>query len=124
LVMVFNATFNKISVLLVEEIGENNWPAASHWQTLSHNVISSTTRLSRIRTRSIVDWHWLHYCKSNYHMITTTEAPKWFHVDKSQLYIIKYFFFRYGRKWEKYIYKTDENHPWYWILWRWQKRVH
>jgi len=28
----------------VEEIGasgENHWPAASHWQTLSHNVISS-----------------------------------------------------------------------------------
>jgi hypothetical protein len=43
--MVFNATFNNISVilwwsvLLVEEIGipgENCWPVASHWQTLSH----------------------------------------------------------------------------------------
>jgi hypothetical protein len=45
---VFNATFNNISViswqsvLLVEETGENNWPAASFWQTLSHNVVSST----------------------------------------------------------------------------------
>jgi hypothetical protein len=46
--MVFNATFNNISaisrrsVLLVEEIGvprENHQPAASHWQTLSHNVV-------------------------------------------------------------------------------------
>jgi hypothetical protein len=45
--MVFNATFNNISVIswrsvfLVEETGvsgENHWPAASHWQTLSHNV--------------------------------------------------------------------------------------
>jgi hypothetical protein len=30
---------------LVEEtevIGENHQPAASHWQTLSHNVVSST----------------------------------------------------------------------------------
>jgi hypothetical protein len=49
--MVFNATFNNIpvilwrSVLLMEETGvpgENHWPVASHWQTLSHNVVSST----------------------------------------------------------------------------------
>ena len=49
--MVFNATFNNItviswqSVLLVEEtgvFGENHRPAASLWQTLSHNVVSST----------------------------------------------------------------------------------
>ena len=48
-VMVFNATFNTIlviswmSVLLVEETEvprENLWPAASLWQTLSHNVVS------------------------------------------------------------------------------------
>jgi hypothetical protein len=24
--------------------GENHRPVASHWQTLSHNVVSSTTR--------------------------------------------------------------------------------
>jgi hypothetical protein len=32
---------------LMEEtgvLGENNWPAISHWQTLSHNVVSSTPR--------------------------------------------------------------------------------
>jgi hypothetical protein len=49
--MEFNATFNKISfisgwsVLLVEETrvpGENHQPVASHWQTLSHNVVLST----------------------------------------------------------------------------------
>jgi len=48
--MVLNATFNNISViswrsvLLVEENeepGENHGPVASHWQTLSHNVVSS-----------------------------------------------------------------------------------
>jgi hypothetical protein len=27
---------------LVEEIGENQRPAASHWQTLSHNVVHLT----------------------------------------------------------------------------------
>ena len=46
--MVLNATFNNISViswrsvLLVEETGgpkQNHRPVASHWQTLSHNVV-------------------------------------------------------------------------------------
>jgi len=49
--MVFNATFNNISViswrsvLLVEETrgpGENHRPVASQWQTSSHNFVSST----------------------------------------------------------------------------------
>ena len=57
----FNATFKNISViswrsvLLVEGTGvpgENHRPSASHWQTLSHNVVSSTLRLSRIRTHN------------------------------------------------------------------------
>jgi hypothetical protein len=49
----FNATFNNISVILVEETGvpaENHRPAANHRKTLSHNVVSSTSRLSGIRT--------------------------------------------------------------------------
>jgi hypothetical protein len=46
--MVFNTTFNNISVisrrsvLLAKETGgpgENHWPVTSHWQTLSHNVV-------------------------------------------------------------------------------------
>jgi hypothetical protein len=51
--MVFNATFNNISViswqsdLLVEVTRENHRPVASHWQTLSHNVVSSTPRHKR-----------------------------------------------------------------------------
>ena len=61
-VMVFNATSNNFSavswrsVLLVEETvvqGENHRPVASHCQTLSHNVVSSTPRLSVIRTHNI-----------------------------------------------------------------------
>ena len=49
-VMVFNTTSKKISAiswrsdLLVEETGVNHRPVASHWQTLSHNVLSSTPR--------------------------------------------------------------------------------
>jgi hypothetical protein len=27
--------------------GENHWPVASHWQTLLHNVVSSTLRHDR-----------------------------------------------------------------------------
>ena len=58
----FNAIFNNISVislwsvLLMEETGvseESYRPAASHWQTLSHNVVSSTPRLSGFRTQNI-----------------------------------------------------------------------
>ena len=69
-VMVFNTTFNNISViswwsvLFVEETwvpGENHRPDANHWQTLSHNVVSSTPRLNRIWTHNVSgDWHWLH----------------------------------------------------------------
>jgi hypothetical protein len=53
--MVFNATFNNISVvlwqsvLLVEEIKEsreNHRPVASHLQILSRNVVLSTPCLS------------------------------------------------------------------------------
>ena len=55
--MMLNATFNNISViswrsvLLMEETGvpwENHRPVASHWQTLSHNVVSRIPRHKRV----------------------------------------------------------------------------
>ena len=69
-IMVFNATFTNVSVIswrsvLLEEetgiFGENHRPVASHWQILSHNVVSSTPRLSGIWTHNVSgDIHWLH----------------------------------------------------------------
>ena len=55
-VMVFNATFNNISVilwlsvLLEQETGVprgKHWPVPSHWQTLSYNVVSCAPRQER-----------------------------------------------------------------------------
>ena len=59
--MLFNATFNNISVrswrsmLLVEETGgpgETHRPVISHWQALSRNVVTLT--LIEIRTHNII----------------------------------------------------------------------
>jgi hypothetical protein len=66
--MVFNVTFNNISViswrsvLLEEETGvpgENHWHVASHWQALSYNVVHLT--LIEIQPHNISgNRHWLH----------------------------------------------------------------
>jgi hypothetical protein len=59
---VYNDTFNNISVLswrsvsLVEKTGvtgENHRPVASNWQTLSHNVVSSTPHLIGIPIHNV-----------------------------------------------------------------------
>ena len=52
----FNATFNNISVISwrsVLSVEETGVPGKSHLQTLSHNVVWSTPRLSRIRTNNV-----------------------------------------------------------------------
>jgi hypothetical protein len=79
--MGFNATFNNISViswrpvLLLEETGENHRPVASHRQTLSHNVIHLELTAS-----VVIDNDCIGSCKSNYHPITATTAPKTFQI--------------------------------------------
>jgi hypothetical protein len=86
--MVLNATFNNISeiswwsVLLVEETGvpwENHWPAASHWQTLSHNVVSSTPRQGgefELTMLVVIGTDCADRCKSNYNTIRSMVTPK------------------------------------------------
>jgi hypothetical protein len=52
--------------------GENHRPVASHWQTLSHNVVSSTPVMSRIWTHNliVIGTDCIGSCKSNYLKIT------------------------------------------------------
>ena len=53
--MVFNTTFNTISVILWQSVllmeetrpGENHRPVANQWQTLLHKVVSSTPHHER-----------------------------------------------------------------------------
>jgi len=82
--MVFNATFNNISViswrsvLLVEETGgprENHRPVASHWQTLSHNVVHLALSRFELATSVVIGTDYIGSCKSNDHSITATTAP-------------------------------------------------
>jgi hypothetical protein len=81
MVMVFNATFNNISVIscrsvsLVEKIGENHRPVASYRPTLSLNVVSCIPRKSGILTHNVlvaIDTDCIGSCKSNLHTIMTT----------------------------------------------------
>jgi hypothetical protein len=55
-----NATFNNISVIVwrsvlsMGETEENNRPAKSHKQTLSHNVVSSTPHRTGFQLATLV----------------------------------------------------------------------
>ena len=82
--MVFNATFNNISViswwsvLLVEETegpGENYRPTTGHWQTLSNNFAHSPWSKFELPTSVVKGTDCIGSCKSNYHTTTATTAP-------------------------------------------------
>ena len=80
------AGFNNISViswqsvLSVEETrvpGENHPSVTSHWQTLSHNVVLSTSPWTGFEptTLVVIGTDCIGSCISNYHTITATTAP-------------------------------------------------
>jgi hypothetical protein len=83
-ITVFNSTFNNISVIsfqsvvLAEETGENHRPAASHWHTLSHNVLSSTLRKGHDSTFVVIGTDCTVSCEANNHTSTTTAATRFY----------------------------------------------
>ena len=56
---------------------ENHLPVASKWRTLSHNVVSNTSRHERASnsTLVVIGTDCIGSCKSNYHKITTSTLP-------------------------------------------------
>jgi hypothetical protein len=74
--MVPNTTFNNISVISWRSVllmKKKHWPVASCWQTLSHNVVSSTPRHERdsnsqLNLNLIIScfiWKYLYVCCVN-----------------------------------------------------------
>jgi hypothetical protein len=62
--------------------GKNHWPAASHWQTLPHNIVSSTPRHEQVFEHiTLLVRATACTCsyKSNYHTVTTTKAHQIMH---------------------------------------------
>ena len=88
-VAVFNATFNYISwsvtcilwwsIFFVEETGvprENHQPVASHWRTLTHNVVSSTLHHEQgfeLATLVVIGTD----CRDSENPTTIRSRPRW-----------------------------------------------
>jgi hypothetical protein len=71
------------------QIRENHWPVASHWQTLSHNVVSSTPHLNGIRTNNVNNDSTDYICrsKSNCQLICLEVYLAWLHFQTLSAYI-------------------------------------
>ena len=64
---------------------ENHRPVASHWQTLSHNVVHLALIVIRTHNISAIDTDCIGSCKSNNHTITATTASHVYMVIYSYL---------------------------------------
>ena len=96
---IFQLQYIVAVIVLVEEPGENHRPAASDWQTLKLNVISSTLRLSGIRTHNVsgdtVCTDCIDSYKSNYHTLTirTVLSIYWY----TSVFFLTYFIIKIYR---------------------------
>jgi hypothetical protein len=71
--MVFNATFNNISALLLEE---TEGPGENQVADKLYHILLYISPWSRFELTSVViGIDWLGSCKSNYHTITAMTAP-------------------------------------------------
>jgi hypothetical protein len=79
--MVFNATFNNISVILVEETRKRRKLLTCHKSlTNPYHIMLYISPWSRfeLTTSVVIDTDCIGSCKSNYHTITATTASKCF----------------------------------------------
>ena len=119
------------SVLFVKKtrlLRENHWPAANHWQTLSHNVVSSTTRYEQDSSSQLVvviGTDCTGSCKSNYQTMTTTDIYINFNIHCTCIYRheghdVQYNFLKeiHGPIWaEKYL-KKKRRWGYFHTFWR------
>ena len=115
--IVFNATFNNISVilwrsvLLVEETEvprENHRPVESQWQTLSQCFIQDTSLCMgfELTTLVMIGIDCIGSLKSNYHTIRTTTAPQNLIICQLYTLYIVYLHTSRNKYWfEKWIFK-------------------
>ena len=67
---------------------KNHRPVTSHWQTLSHNVVSSTPHHEwDSKSQLVLDIDYTGSCKSYYHTITTMTAPQIEGLQNKHVYI-------------------------------------
>ena len=98
--LVVSVTFNKISAIswqsvsLVKETGvpgENHRPVASNVQTLSHNVVSGTSRHERkikLTTPVFIGTDCIGSCGSNYHTISPVWVTAYYKQAHSTLLLV------------------------------------